>query len=78
MNVSERVDLVEERCRARDTACPAVDRVYRRLVVVLLAAWGLLWGYFEFRVYPGVVDAQTEVREIYKLIIEGQRVSLRE
>ena len=78
MNSSERMDLIENACKAREANCPAVNKAFFRTIIVILTAWGMLWAYFEFRVYPGVVDAQNEIRDLYKLMIHESRLSYNE
>lgn len=76
MNTADRIEQLEHVCIARTVDCPAVNKAFKRAIIVILAAWGLLWGYFEFRVYPGVADAQKEIRELYKIMLTEKRLSM--
>lgn len=76
MSVNDRIDSIERVCAGRAEDCPAVNKAVKRAIIAIVAAWGLLWGYFEFRVYPGVADAQKEIREIYKIMASERRTEL--
>lgn len=71
-----RVTRIEDTCMARQEVIEKASKYYPRTLAALGVAWALLWGYFEFRVYPNIAQSQADVQalrmEVYRYMIDNR------
>lgn len=64
--LADRIGRLEDTCIERGSMLKLVSRYYPRTLAALAIVGALLWGYFEFRVYPEIIKAQNDVHALRK------------
>ncbi len=64
--LSERLGVLETRCVERESILRTVSKYYPRTLAAMAVVGALLWGYFEYRVYPEIIQAQNDVHQLRK------------